>query len=73
MGYSLWLSAILEKIWLASKITFSTSFESSFNADHNGTIHSFISHSDTKIQCVIPWTMIRCLLWSARIELSILL
>ena len=40
------------------KITYRTSFESSFDADHNGTIPSFISHSHTKIQRAFPWTMI---------------
>jgi len=31
---------------------FVASFESSFHADHNGTIPSFIFHSHTKIWCV---------------------
>ena len=60
MDYSLCLSAILAKMLPASKITFRTSFESSFDADHNGTNPSFIPHSHTKIR-VFPWTMIRCL------------
>jgi len=33
---------------------FRTSFESSFLADHNGPIPSFISHSHTQIQCDFP-------------------
>jgi len=48
----------LTKVWPTVKSTFRTSFESSFDADHNGIIPSFISHSITKIQCVIPWTMV---------------
>ena len=42
---------------LRPKIISRTSFESSFYADHNGTIPSFISHSRTHInlvQCSLP-------------------
>jgi len=60
MDYSLCLSAIFGKIWPASKMTFRTSFESSFDAGHNGTTPSFTPHSHTKIH-VFPWTMIGCL------------
>ena len=42
----------LAKMWPTLKSTFRTSFESSFHADHNGTIPSFISYSHTKIWCV---------------------
>ena len=41
-----WFSA---KMWPILKTTYRTSFESSFDADHNGTIPSFISHSHTEI------------------------
>ena len=54
MDYSLWSSVIFGKNvidikihfqWPTIKITSRTSFESSFHADHNGTIPTFISHS----------------------------
>jgi len=69
MDYSLCLSVILAKMWPASKITFRTSFESSFDADHNGTTTSFIPHSHTKIRD-FPWTMIGCLQYSSASKTS---
>ena len=51
----------LAKMWPTSKITYRTSFESSFDADHNGTIPRFIPHSHTKIQRVFSWITIGCL------------
>jgi len=47
----------LAKIWPTLKSMFRTSFESSFHADHNGTIPSFIFYSHTKIWCVFHLTL----------------
>ena len=45
MDYSLWPTVIFEK---NVTDTLKTSLESSFYADHNGTILSFKSHSHTE-------------------------
>ena len=59
----------LAKMWPTLKSTFRTSFESSFHADHIGTIPSFISYSHTKIWCVFhltldTWSMQIIIIWA---------
>ena len=44
--------------------TFMTLFESTFHADHNGTIPSFISYSHTKIWCVFHLTPEYANIWA---------
>ena len=50
MDYSLWSGAIFDKNVTKKKIVLRISFESSFHADHNGTIPSFISQSYNLVQ-----------------------
>ena len=51
--YGLWSSAIFGK----NVTSFKNHFESSFDADHNGTIPNFISHSHTKTQHSVTLTL----------------